>query len=215
MIALVLVEVTSPIIGTYSTHATEIWNIYVSNNGEISNLTQTDCKENAFEGNDYAISSHGFRAVNCITSYNKKVFAETKLQNDKLREISPGLDSVALNVIRAYLPPSNPMVDGEVIESLINSTYANTVAQWNSVRPDISTMRTTFQNNLSAFGVTLGTCFNSAKTYMQTMSNLVREQVLECIEYSGSRRDQFIADLKKKLVQIGEHYDEMVAKGEI
>lgn len=210
MVAEVLVTATSPIIGVYSAHATEIWSLYIANNAEISNLTVSDCKENAFEGNDYAITSHGFRAVNCITSYNKKVANETKRQNDILRDISPGFDSVALNVIRGYNPPSNPMIDGEIIEATINATYAQTVADWNAVRPDMTQMRTAFANNLAAYATSLNTCFTNAKNYMIDMSNMLKNQVLECIEYSGSRRDQFIQELKKTYIEKALSYDDEV-----
>lgn len=204
MIAAVLVETTSPIVNVYSSHATQVWNIFVANNDEINVLVADDCKANAFEGNDYAITSSGFRSSNCITAYNKKVANETKLVNDKLREITIEFDDVSLSVFRAYLPLSNPMVHGEAIERKINETYSETVVRWNNVRPDINAMRISFVANLNAFALTLQTCFNSAKTYMQTLSDLLRDQVTECVTYSGSRRDLFIEALKNDLLKAAE-----------
>lgn len=209
MIATVLANVTSPTIGVYSTHANLIWSAYQSNNEEIATLNDTDCQDNAFEGSDYAITSSGFQSSNCITAYNRKVIAETKLVSDKVREIRVEFDDVLLNVIRAYLPPSNPMIDGEVIESLINSTYANTISSWNTIKPDLNALRTSFVNNLNAFGVTLQTCYNNARNYMQNMSDMVRYQVQACLEYNGSRRDQFIATLKKELMEKAESFISM------
>lgn len=205
MVAEVLVELTSPTIGTYSAHATIIWNSFEANNNEIGTLTQSDCKENAQAGNEYAIESSGFRSSNCIRDYNKKVEEEVKNVNDALRLITPGMDDVSLNVVRGYIPPNNPMVNGEEIERRINGTFIDVMNQWESVRPDLTSMRTSFRTALLAATTTLGGCFNRAKSYMETMSAILMEQVQECALYNGSRREQFIASLMQSFIEKSEN----------
>lgn len=186
MIAVVLVNTTSETVKTYETHGNAVWGVREAVDTDIEVLRESECKDQVLDHNEVAVQGSGFRSLLCITTFNSKVKLEVDAVQAKVNEMNVHFGNIALNVYRAYIGV-NPMVEGEAIERLINSTYIEVTNHWLSVKPDINALRTTLTNNINALKTTVAACFVVASGYMDSNAVLIREQIDYCNQYTGTR----------------------------
>lgn len=210
MIAVVLVNTTSTAITTYETHGNSAWSLHTVVGEDIEVLRASECKDNVIEANINGVTGTGFRSLLCITTFNKKVKLEVDDMSAKVNEMNTHFKNIALNVYRAYIGV-NPMVDGEAIEGLINSTYVEVNNHWLSVKPDINALRTSLTNNINALKATVSACFVDAHKYMDNFAETIREQIEYCHLYEGTRAN--VAASKKFISayeEIEKNYPEFI-----
>lgn len=180
-----LVASTSATITSYSSHSTNILNIYTPLSAEINTLGNTECRNNTVQMLESAVSAGGYRGGNCITSFAKSTQAEIDSANEILSEINAFYGQLPLNVYRAYVG-RNAMVESERIESSINDTYAAVQSDWQAARPNIDQIIVTMRTNIAAATTKLNTCLTDATSYVQTLSTLIQTQIAECREFDTS-----------------------------
>lgn len=185
-----LASSTSATITSYSTHTTNILNIYTPLSAEINTLGNTECRNNTIQMLESAVSAGGYRGGNCISSFAKTTQAEIDAANEILDDVNGFYGQVSLNVYRAYVG-RNAMVESERIESTINDTYAAVVSDWEAAKPNVDQIVVTMRTNIAAASTRLNTCLTDATTYVQTLSTLIQTQIAECREFDTSNTRSF------------------------
>jgi hypothetical protein len=184
LIALVLVDNTNSAISQYSSHATEVYNVYNPVHTQAQALADSECKTDTFTLLDYSVLSSGTMSGNCITSFNRNVDKEVDAAREVLSKFNIDFGQLVLNVYRSHAK-YNIMTEAENVEANLNATFAQTSADWAAIRPEVDTLRNTLSASVAALATRLGQCFTNAYTYANTMVSTIQIQINECNEFNS------------------------------
>ncbi|CRL03709.1 CLUMA_CG016965, isoform A [Clunio marinus] len=127
----------------------------------------------------------GFGSSNCVTAYDINIQKGLGSAYEKIRSYDGSFGDVQQIVVRSFIG-ANAFLEPEEIEARFVGELTRQRDEWNAARPEIGDFINSFNVEMEAHRLVLGTCFKTIQDNVAPGYDSLQSEIATCLEFDNT-----------------------------